>query len=283
MSDPLDVLRRPLAPRVPDAAFAAQLRKRIQRALTEGDPMASQREPTAPEGDVAYISLQVDDSARARQFYGTVLGWRFGADDELGHSAQVEGQSLPVGIWAGPASKGVHKPGVLLAHRVRDIAASTAAVRSLGGSAGDPHREPYGVVADCVDDQGNGFALVEMPPDAPRPPINGARPGDVAYITISPGDEARASEFFASLFGWQFTPGSVARGRQVSGPIPMVGLWGGPGRQTITLMFLVEDIAAAVQRIRDAGGSATDPEEQPYGITSDCVDDQGIAFNLGQL
>ena len=38
MTDPLDVLRRPLTPRAPDPAFAAQLRERIRRALTEGDP-----------------------------------------------------------------------------------------------------------------------------------------------------------------------------------------------------------------------------------------------------
>lgn len=283
MSDPLDVLRRPLAAQAPDAAFAAELRERIQRALTEGDPMATQPARAASEGDVAYISLQLDDATRAREFYGTVLGWRFGVDDDLSRSVRVEGQSLPVGIWAGPPSQGVRKPGVLLAHRVHDIAASTAAVRSLGGIASEPHRETYGVVADCVDDQGNGFALVEMPLDAPRPPVNGARPGDVAYITISPGDEARASDFFGSLFGWRFTAGSVPGGRQVSGPIPMVGLWGGAGRQTVTLMFLVDDIAGAVQRVRNAGGTATDPEEQPYGITSDCVDNQGTVFNLGQL
>jgi len=32
-----------------------------------------------------------------------------------------------------------------------------------------------------------------------------------------------------------------------------------------------------------AGGTATDPEQMPYGITSDCVDDQGFSFYLGQL
>jgi predicted enzyme related to lactoylglutathione lyase len=283
MTDPLGILRQPLVPLAPDPAFAAHLRARIQRALTEGGTMPAFRELAASEGDLAYFSLQVDDAARARHFYGAVLGWRFGADDESGHSAQVEGQALPLGIWDGPPSPGARKPGVLLVHRVADLAASTAAVRALGGTASEPHRETYGLAAECADDQGNGFTLLEMPPETPRPPANGGRPGDVVYITISPGDEVRASEFFTSLFGWRFTAGSVSNGLQVSGPAPMMGLWGGLGRQSVTLMYLVDDITAAVRRVRDAGGTAADPEQQPYGITSDCVDDQGMAFSLGQL
>ena len=82
MTDPLDVLRLPLVPLAPDAAFAARLRGRIQRDLTEGDAMTtSQRQLTETEGDVAYFSLQVDDSARARAFYGAVLGWQFGTGE----------------------------------------------------------------------------------------------------------------------------------------------------------------------------------------------------------
>ena len=48
-------------------------------------------------------------------------------------------------------------------------------------------------------------------------------------------------------------------------------------------MFAVDDIAAAVERVRAAGGTATDPERQPYGTTSDCTDDQGLRFYLGEL
>lgn len=48
-------------------------------------------------------------------------------------------------------------------------------------------------------------------------------------------------------------------------------------------MYRVDDLAAALQAVRDAGGSAGDPEVQPYGITSSCADDQGTRFHLGQL
>ena len=232
---------------------------------------------------LALYDRALPDTARARQFYRTVLGWRFGADDEPGHGAQVEGQSLPLGIWDGPPASGIRTPGVRLVHRVADIAAAVAAVRSLGGTASPPRRESFGVAADCLDDQGNGFGLLELPAGAPRPPVNGARAGDVAYLTISPGDEQRASEFYGLLFGWRSLPGSVPGGLQVDGAAPMTGLWGGAGRQNVTLMYLVDDVDAAVARVRAAGGAADRPERQPYGVTAQCSDNQEMTFILGQL
>jgi predicted enzyme related to lactoylglutathione lyase len=288
MTDPLEVLRRPLVPLAPDPAFAAGLRERIRRALSEdsraeGEDMTTRTAPRlVSEGDVVYLSLQVGDGARATAFYGAVLGWTFGPV-EPGHSAQVQGQSLPIGIWDGAPSPGIRRPGVLLVRRVADLAASVAAVRSLGGEASEPHQEPYGLMADCADDQGNGFTLMEMPADAPRPEANGERDGDVAYITVSPGDEGRASRFYGELFGWEFTPGTVPHGLNVEGPRPMTGMWGGTGRPVVDLMFRVADIEVAVRRVRDAGGIASDPDRQPYGITANCTDDQGMRFTLGQL
>jgi hypothetical protein len=47
-------------------------------------------------------------------------------------------------------------------------------------------------------------------------------------------------------------------------------------------MWSVDDTAAAVARVRELGGTATDPEPQPYGLLSaTCTDDQGGTFYLG--
>jgi hypothetical protein len=48
-------------------------------------------------------------------------------------------------------------------------------------------------------------------------------------------------------------------------------------------MYRVGDVVTAVDAVRGAGGTATDPERQPYGITATCTDDQGTRFYLGQL
>ena len=162
MTDPFHVLRRPLVRLAPDPAFAARLRDRVQHALAEGVPMTTAPQLATTEGDVAYLSLQLPDTGRAREFYRAVLGWRFGAGEEPGHSAQVDGQSLPLGIWDGPPSPGIRTPGVLLVHRVADIVASTTTVRSLGGTAGPPHQEPYGVTSQCTDNQEMTFTLGQL-------------------------------------------------------------------------------------------------------------------------
>ena len=65
--------------------------------------------------------------------------------------------------------------------------------------------------------------------------------------------------------------------------VPMVGLAGGAKQPTIIPMYRVDDVAAAVERVRRAGGTATPPEHQPYGVTSWCTDGQGTEFHLGQL
>ena len=247
-------------------------------------PVGAAAEPTPPaDGDLAFFSLHVPSADRAREFYSAVLGWSFGDPSELGGFDQVMNLSLPAGVWDGEPVPGVPNPGVHLVHHVSDIDSAVAKVRALGGTATDPEPTPYGLRARCTDDQGNGFSVVQTPPGAAAPAANGERAGDLAYITIRPGDEQRAATFYGGLFSWQFTPGRVEHGLQVQGPMPMAGLWGGESSQNVSLMYRVDDVAAAVAKVRELGGQATDPERQPYGVTSDCVDNQGMTFYLGEM
>jgi predicted enzyme related to lactoylglutathione lyase len=41
--------------------------------------------------------------------------------------------------------------------------------------------------------------------------------------------------------------------------------------------------SAAVGRVRAAGGTATEPRPEPYGLAADCADGQGTRFYLGQF
>ena len=58
-------------------------------------------------------------------------------------------------------------------------------------------------------------------------PRNGTRHGDVSYITVGLPDLALAREFYGSVLGWHFSPGSSEHGAQVDDIVPMVGLWDG--------------------------------------------------------
>jgi uncharacterized glyoxalase superfamily protein PhnB len=222
-------------------------------------------------GDLGYVSLWVPDVDRARAFYGRVLGWRY-----EGH--QVQGLSLHHGLWGGEQHN-----TLFLCMTVDDLDGAVARVRAAGGTAEDPHQEPYGLLSLCVDDQGMRFALFEPPPGpAGKGPENGARHGDLSYVTLEVADSARFRAFFGAVLGWRFHPGRVDDGWGVDDVVPMIGLQGGHAEATGVPMYRVDDIDDAVARVRSAGGTATDPERQPYGITSTCVDDQGTRFYLGQ-
>jgi predicted enzyme related to lactoylglutathione lyase len=292
MPDPFEALRLPPSPLAPDPAFAARLRSRVERALTlpKGVIVSDTTladEPTAEaaalrHGDIAYVSLSVPDVARAASFFSEVLGFRYAPSGDP-QRLQVENLTLHHGLTPTDGT-----PTLFLCFAVGEVAAASESVRAAGGQAGEPHLEPYGLISDCVDDQGVHFALFEPPgglaePGAVAGPAHGALPGDVAYVTMEVVDSALARGFYGSVLGWSFAAGRVHDGWQVQDVVPMVGLAGGAGHATTVPLYRVEDIGAAVERARAAGGSATDPERQPYGVTSACTDDQGTRFYLGQL
>jgi uncharacterized glyoxalase superfamily protein PhnB len=237
-------------------------------------------------GDIGYVSLWVHDVAQAATFFSAVLGWRYGPGSGA-QGRQVEGLTLHHGLWSGEiAGQPVAHATLFCCFAVDDVATTTERVRAAGGTAGAPHDEPYGLISDCVDDQGVPFAVFEPPggvivgdPSVPTGPTH----GELAYLTVETVDSDRARAFYGSVLRWRFAPGRVDDGWQVEGVNPMVGISGGHAAATVVPMYRVDDIAGAVESVRHAGGSATSPEVQPYGITSTCADDQGTRFYLGQL
>jgi predicted enzyme related to lactoylglutathione lyase len=250
-------------------------------AVSTDDP-ASQAETMTEEvhmqpGDIGYVSLWVPDVARAEAFFGS--GWTF-ASGSGAQGRQVEGTSPHHGLWGG-----IEHNTLFLCYFVDDVDAAVARVRAAGGEAEEPTEEPFGRVASCVDDQGTPFAVFRPPLGDPLPRLaeHGTRPGDVAYITLEVGDSSRTRSFYSSVLGWRFTPGRVDDGWQVDDVRPGTGLHGGQTPAVAVPMYLVDDIGSAVERVRAARGTATDPQRQPYGVTADCVDDQGTRFYLGEL
>ena len=135
---------------------------------------------------------------------------------------------------------------------------------------------PEGVV---VSDTGELRTMSRAHP-APAPPA--ARQGDIGYASLWVPDVARAAAFYAAVLGWEYRPASDPHGRQVPGAAPPQGLWGGQPRSTLFCSYVVDDAAAAVARVRAAGGQASDPDPRPYGLVADCVDDQGTRFAVHQ-
>jgi predicted enzyme related to lactoylglutathione lyase len=124
-----------------------------------------------------------------------------------------------------------------------------------------------------------------------KPPVgrkclapNGSGPGELAYVTHRTPDSAVFRDFYGRILHWTFTPGRVDDGWQMQSTHPMAGVAGGNARPTTVPMWTVADIAAALGRVREAGGAVlAEPARQPYGIQAECADDQGSLFYLGEF
>lgn len=62
----------------------------------------------------------------------------------------------------------------------------------------------------------------------------------------------------------------------------MAGVSGGHAEATGVPVWQVADVAAAVGRVRAAGGTSTEPHREPYGLIAECADYQGARFSLTQ-
>ena len=108
----------------------------------------------AGPGELSYVTYEVNDSAAFRAFYGQVLGWTF-EPGRIEDGWQVA-HTHPMGGVAGGSPDATTVP----MWTVADIDDAVARVLDAGGTVlQEPNRQPYGVMAECRDDQGTRFYL----------------------------------------------------------------------------------------------------------------------------
>ncbi len=108
----------------------------------------------AGPGELSYITYEVPDSSAFREFYGRVLSWSF-EPGRVNDGWAVQG-SQPMSGMAGGAARATTVP----MWTVADIDAAGSSVVDAGGTVlQQPSRQDYGLMAECVDDQGGRFYL----------------------------------------------------------------------------------------------------------------------------
>jgi uncharacterized glyoxalase superfamily protein PhnB len=224
-------------------------------------------------GDVGYVSVWTPDADRAAAFYGHVLGWTY---DPLTH--QVTNTTQRIGIFSVPGSH-----TLFCCYAVADLHGARRAILDGGGTVDEPQQFDFGTVLGATDPQGTAFAVFQPVAGEPRPELNGSGPGELSYITYEVTDSAAFKAFFSGVLFWTFQPGRIEDGWQVEQTHPMAGVAGGSSQQVTVPMWMVDDVEAAVARVREAGGAVIDePSQQPYGKMAQCTDDQGTRFYLGE-
>jgi uncharacterized protein len=106
--------------------------------------------------------------------------------------------------------------------------------------------------------------------------------GKIAWFELPAEDTKRARTFYGQLFGWQF------QAFEGSDDYFMTYEGGGAihqaeGRTGLLVYFGTDDIDAAVARVRELGGEASDKQVIPgVGHYSQCSDTEGNPFGLYQ-
>jgi uncharacterized glyoxalase superfamily protein PhnB len=111
----------------------------------------------AGPGELSYVTYEVADSATFREFYSRVLHWAF----EPGHVD--DGWQLTASHPMAGVAGGGDTPITVPMWTVSDIGAAVSRVRAAGGTViQEPTRRPYGLMAECTDDQDGRFYLGEF-------------------------------------------------------------------------------------------------------------------------
>ncbi|BBX18565.1 glyoxalase [Mycolicibacterium duvalii] len=223
-------------------------------------------------GDVGYVALCTPDPERAAAFYAHVLGWTYDS-----RTRTVTGIGQRIRLTSGPNT-------LVCGYAVTDQNGAQQSILGAGGQVGEVERLDFGDVVSATDPQGLPFAVFEPSSEQPRPKLNGSGPGELSYITYQVPNSAVFKAFYGGLLFWTFEPGRVDDGWQVMGTHPMAGVAGGTAEPVVVPMWTVEDVDAAVARVREAGGTVIEePSQQSYGKSALCTDDQGTRFYLGEF
>ena len=112
--------------------------------------------------------------------------------------------------------------------------------------------------------------------------------GEPVFFEIGVEDPRRGRAFYGALFDWEFAPGPSREGFTIGTPGIPGGLHGGDPGAVPYIFFRVDDMDAALDRVRELGGSVDDADlggedgAAEYGRFKLCKDDQGSAFGLHQ-
>jgi len=299
MTDPFEALREPVTPADPGPGFAGRLRLRLTREIfaPPGGTMSQEivatqveREPAWPPTLTPYIV--VSDARRAMDWYVEVFGAHrrgelyVNADGTIGHAEVGIGDAVLMfaeasDLWPDVPVRAPDSPSTFshtLHLEVDDVDATTERARRSGASVErEPADQPYGRGSVIVDPFGHRWMLLRPPARATR-----LRQGDVANVTMVARDAHRAREFYEAVLQVPFSSGHPGAWRTGETRPPLAILPSAGAEPGVQLSYRVDDIAAAVGRVRAAGGRAGEPVRRPFGLLAECTDDQGTTFRLWQ-
>jgi uncharacterized glyoxalase superfamily protein PhnB len=301
MTDPFEALRESLVPLAPRAEFARQLRRQIAAEIAlENDeqeqtmPTLEIREYTPARLHSLTPYLAVADPARAIEWYAAVFDAALMGepivmpDGRIGHAEMRVGDTVfmlagdfPEEGHLSPTTLGGSSVGLMV--HVQDADATYAKAVDMGATALRPISVQYGARGGTIRDPFGHRWFVQTnleADDVPVEDVSGRRFGDLGYLTLEVADGERAARFYGELFGWRLDAGYEPGSFHIASITPPAGIHARPGDPEVKVFFRVDDIEAAAARVRELGGQVLSIATHPSGGNAECVDDQGLRFDL---
>ena len=116
-------------------------------------------------GQMVHLEIPAGDTAKAREFWGSLFGWQFQAFEGAPSEYLMTRFSETTGGAIFEADG--DKRGTRVYFDVDDINTGIARVKELGGEAAEAMAVPsMGWFATCTDTEGNDFGLWQTDPSA---------------------------------------------------------------------------------------------------------------------
>lgn len=249
---------------------------------------------TAAKGRFVWYDLMTTDPDAAIIFYAKIFGWDL---------QPIEGSEMSYNVVV---NKGVAIGGISLIPQeavdggvppywmgyisAPELDETVGAAKESGSEILVPPTDVPGMGAFSVIQDPQGAVVAFYREDkAPEGRTDTPRTGDVDWHELETTDWKAATDFYTKLADWEdagaedmspmgtyqmFVGGGISRGGVYNKPVE------NEGSPEWLLYFLVEDVKASVEEIKDLGGQVLNgPMEVPGGdIVAVCRDPQGAKF-----
>ncbi|MGH7585017.1 MAG: VOC family protein [Gemmatimonadales bacterium] len=244
-------------------------------------------------GDFCWINMLTPKPDEALEFYGALLGWTFGEIPGMGYSIKAGGKDVG-GLFdlEGPNTPPGTPPLIGVMVKVESADAAAARVNALGGRAQPPFDiMEQGRMAVCFDPNGANLDVWEARKGQGME-ADSEQHGTPSWFETLTTDTARATQFYAALFGWTAESKALAGTTYTVfslGGRPIAGLMAippemGPAPPHWGTYFTVREVEAAVRDAKPLGGTVCVPVRALEGIGrfAGIISPQGVMFYVIQ-
>jgi len=248
-----------------------------------------------PAGEFCWIELGTTDQAAAKQFYGSLFGWKPNdmpmGPGEVYTIFQLEGRDCAAGYTLNPQRQPGVPPHWMVYIAVDSADDAVARVEEAGGTVLLAPFDVYtaGRMAVLQDPTGGTFSVWQAK-DSKGTGIEGVD-GTLCWADLMTGDLEQARKFYAEVFGWAITPGPndpsgylhIKNGDKFIGGMPPGGLRPGVPPHWMAY-FQVSSCDASVEKAKGLGARVYFGPETMENVGRWAVvgDPQGAGFSVFQ-